>query len=392
MKSSNRLFVVVTALALFGCVTLSPVPAVAHSIDYVSTNISPAATFAGSSGNWTVNGTVTGGSNITFTLTFGIDTQGSTTTYPRTVTFGATTEVKPSGASDAVVSPATPSCTFTTSATTCPTNYTITAPTTAGTYTVKIQAATGTGGAQGLGGGSGVSITFTVAVPVASAEATTLTLSVGNGGCVVLHSSTNVSISATLVTTVGSTPVANKSISFFIDSASAGSAFTDVNGVATIAFNPSTLALGDHTVTASFAGDSLYEASGDNANLGITYVFVGFQQPINADGTSIFGGRTVSTKIRITDALNYAISNAAAHVFFAYGTPTVVGTDAEPVANTNGDTGNAMRYDYTANQYIFNWDIAGLPNGTYSIRVDLAEGSCGAAHTAVVSLQKKGSK
>jgi hypothetical protein len=51
-----------------------------------------------------------------------------------------------------------------------------------------------------------------------------------------------------------------------------------------------------------------------------------------------------------------------------------------------------MRYDPDEGQYIFNWDIAGLENGKYTIKVDLGEGSCSAAHTLVVTFKKKGSK
>ena len=49
-----------------------------------------------------------------------------------------------------------------------------------------------------------------------------------------------------------------------------------------------------------------------------------------------------------------------------------------------------MRYDFSADQYIFNWDVGSQQNGTHTIRIGLGEGSCGDPHTVVVSLKRKG--
>jgi hypothetical protein len=69
-----------------------------------------------------------------------------------------------------------------------------------------------------------------------------------------------------------------------------------------------------------------------------------------------------------------------------------VGDSAEPLANTNGDQGNLMRYDPLADQYIFNWDISGaaFANGTYKVWIDLGEGECGAQHSVILSVAKIG--
>jgi hypothetical protein len=81
-----------------------------------------------------------------------------------------------------------------------------------------------------------------------------------------------------------------------------------------------------------------------------------------------------------------------AHVFFQFGTPTVIGDASEAVSTSAATTGNLMRYDPIADQYIFNWDITGaaIGNGTYTIWIDLGEGECGTAHNVVVSIQKVG--
>lgn len=367
----------------------------AHSIDYVGMSFSPSASMVGGSGNWTVTDPVAGGSDVTFGLTFTINTMGSTTNYPRTIGFGATTAAKPAGAADATVSGLSASHTFTAATgagSTFTDSVTITAPTTPGAYTVRFSAVSGTGGSGGLGGGSGININFTVAEPSEPpCEPVPTVLNVGDM-CVLFRQTQPVDLTATL--TGGGTGVAGQSVNFSVDGTAVGQAVTDANGVATLeGVDVTGLAVGDHEVMATFAGqECTYLPTNGLGNLGVEYLFAGFQQPINADGSSAFGGRTIPVKIKIADAGGEPVTDAQAHVYFAFGTPAVVGTDAEPVANTSGDLGNVMRYDYSADQYIFNWDIAGLANGTYTIRVDLGEGQCGEQHSVTVGLKKKGSK
>jgi hypothetical protein len=355
----------------------------AYSIDYVASSISPAASFNGVSGNFTVVNPVAPGATIAFTLTYSVSTNGSTTVFPRTVTFGT------AGNEPAAVS-GLASCTFLSASTRCSNNVVIVAPATPGSYNVKIQATSGTGGGVGLGGGGGIVIGFTVAQPVVvpTIQPTRLDLTqIGNGGCA-LYRQPAVNAVANLTTTAGS-PVAYRTVTFKVNEQPVGSAVTDANGDAKLDLNAGLLSIGDHTVSAAFAGDSQYGPSGDNANLGLTYVFAGFQQPINGDGSSVFSGRVAPVKVRIRDFYTSPVTDAAAHVFFAFGTPVIVGTDAEALANTSSDLGNRMRYDLTADQYIFNWDLNNLAAGTYTVRVDLAEGRCGSAHSAIVSLGKK---
>jgi hypothetical protein len=132
---------------------------------------------------------------------------------------------------------------------------------------------------------------------------------------------------------------------------------TDSSGVATLEdVDVSGLGAGDHEVTATYSGeDCEFEPTNGLGSIGVNYLFLGFQQPINADGSSKFSGRTIPVKVKLADANGQPVTDADAHIFFALGTPTVVGTDAEPLANTNGDSGNAMRYDASANQYILTW-------------------------------------
>ena len=380
---THRTNILLAALLL----AIAGVPAAqAHSIDYVAANISPAAGMVGGSGNWSVVDPVDGGSTISFDLSFHVEVQGQTTSFPRTIGFGATTQAKPDGASDVAVS-AIPSCIFNSAASSCQTPVTLTAPSTPGGYSVKIQAASGTGGQGGLGGGNGIVISFVVADNPPAPIATSLSLSIGSGGCIVLHE-TSVTFTATL--SAEGSGLAGEEIDFTVDGLFVGSAITDLDGVASLLYDPSGLGVGDHTVGAEFVATATHLGSIKTETLGVSYLFVGFQQPINADGSSRFNGRVVPVKAKIVDAFGVPIGDATAHVYFAFGSVAVVGTDAEPVANTSGDLGNTMRWDPVAQQYVFNWDVKDLPNGTYTVRLDFGEGSCGDSHTVVLSLQRKG--
>ena len=375
-------------LAFASTVLAAALPAVglAHSIDYLASSISPAASFNGASNNFTVWSPVNPGTTIQFSLTYAITSNGNTTAWPRTVSFGATTASKPSGASDPAVSPLQ-DCTFAGMSSTCTQSVSIAAPFTAGAYSVKILPTSGTGGPSGLSSGGGIAVHFSVgAGGPASLLPTVLSLTPSQS-CLTYKNP-----EATLVTamlTSGGSGVSNKYVKLTLDGEYVGEVLTDAVGRASFQLNTASLAVGDHNLLASFEEDAQYKGSADGKTLGITYVFVGYQQPINADGSSVFGGRSIPVKIRIADSLASSVSNAEAHVYFAFGTPSIIGTEAEPVGNSTPDNGNRMRYDLLADQYVYNWDVGGLPNGTYTVRVDLNEGSCGSPHIVTLSQKRK---
>ena len=383
MKVLNTLSMVLLSAAI---------SASAHSIDYVATNISPTSTFNGGSGNFTVTNPLQPGSQISFTLSVSINTQGNTTTYPATASFTATST--PAGAVVSTIQP----CTFSSSSTTCANTVTITAPNTPGAYQVKLSSSGADAkGGGGLGGGNGIVINFTVAAaPPAQIVQILPTLSISVGTpCLALHAPTT---SLTAILTANGTPLAGKTVTFSVEGAPAGSdvtAVTDGFGVATTSFNTGLLAVGDHTVTASFAGETVgnteYLPVQNTATLSVIYNFIGFQQPINADGTSIFNGKVVPVKIKISDDLTAPVTDATANVFYTKLANNPVGSDQEAasIGSTAPDGGNTMRYDPLANQYIFNWDTSPLTNGTYRVQVGLHEGSCAIPHTVTLSLGKK---
>ena len=161
--------------------------------------------------------------------------------------------------------------------------------------------------------------------------------------------------------------VAGKTIRFTVDGIFAGDGTTDTSGAATVSYDVSTLPVGDHKIVATFDGDCDYQPVSNSNTLGVTYGVVSFQQPINADNSSVLKSvKTIPVKIIVKDANGVPVIDVEAHVFFAKYADAVLGTDAEalPLANTNGDSGNQMRLsDFTAGQYIFNWNTPDWQTG-----------------------------
>jgi hypothetical protein len=400
MKKSLKLSIL-AALLVAAC----PSAWAVYSIDYVTMSGSftstPALTQVQATGGGRVvniGDTICPGQTINFSLNYSVaGSSNATGQFPATVTFsGVTTD--PSGNPTLVVFTGFPTMhNFTGPGSTFSDSGTFIAPNTAGAYTVKILAMSGTGnGNSALNAGAGLIINFTVlscSTPPPCQPVTPLLTVADN--CAQLHQTTPVNLTATM--TSGGNPVSGKTITFTVDGNAAGSAMTDANGIATAtaSYDVSTLTLGDHDVIAHYVaptGACDYTSANGAGNLGITYGAITFQQPINADGSSIFKGGSIPVKIVVYDGTGAIVSDAVPNVFFEFGFPTVIGETSEAVSTSAATTGNLMRWDPVAMQYIFNWDITGasIGNGTYTIWIDLHEGSCGNAHTVSLSIQKVG--
>jgi hypothetical protein len=210
-----------------------------------------------------------------------------------------------------------------------------------------------------------------------------------------LYKAGNVDLAATLAELVSGNPVSGSPVDFSVDSNPIGSGLTDSLGEAMLNYNINGLSAGDHNLYAEFLGDASYNGSNDSATLGISYNFVGFQQPINADGTSIFGGRVIPVKIKITDANLQPVTDAAPTVWFTQVSPeTALGSDLEAATSVSAaDTGNIMRYDSVEDKYIYNWDASSLTNGTWYVIVELGDSdacSKGPYYATITVSKKKG--
>jgi hypothetical protein len=345
----------------------------------------------------TITSTICPDDVIPFSVNYSVTGSTGGTVLPRTVGFDLTTSAKPVGAPNVASTGFTTSHTFTTASSTFTDTGSMTAPGTLGAYTVHVGSVSGTGGSGGISGGD-IVVNFTVADCAPPCTLLNTFLTVGGPICVVFHQPTTVDLTATLKDE-NMVALSGQTIHFSVDGNFVGDALTDGSGVATISgYDVTGLSVGDHPVTVTFDGvpcpnePNGYNATNGSGNIGVTYMFLGFQQPINADGSSVFKGGVIPVKIKITDYFGVSIPDASPYVFYSGTSSYPVGTDAEPLANTNGDSGNLMRYDATAQQYIFNWDIrpTTVANGTYQVWVDLGEGSCGVPHLVTLSIQKKG--
>jgi hypothetical protein len=343
----------------------------------------------GANGHTTLNVDVNPGDAIVVSATWSVEdnsaSPGTDSTYPRTITFATVTNAPPSPAT--VTVGAIPNCALTARASTCSTSVSFTAPATLGTY--QLQVNTGSDGGANSLNTRWLQINFTVVELEVVALDTKLTV---DPQCFLLHDG-DVDLTATLEELISGDKIAGADIDFELDSVAIGTEVTDSNGVATLTHNIDSLAVGDYSLYAEFDGDTTYNPSNDSDTLGISYLFVGFGQPINGDGTSIFGGRVIPVKIKLTDAHGVPVTDATPQVeLYIYDEVLGLGTELEkPVSVSAADTGNTMRYAPEEQQYIFNWDAKSLPNGTYAVVVDLGDSpSCRAENPyAIITVAKK---
>lgn len=338
-------------------------------------SVASSTSLAGASGNrnLTLTDPIVGAKPVTVQATWSIGAGATprTTTYPKNgVNFTATTTAGTS-VGPITVDPAT--CDFAGASATCSTTASFTTPNVTDTIQVKVTPGNTGSGNSGLSNGSHLFVNFSVIQQVAKLDTVT---SLTDPVCAP-YKGGQVTLPAKLTELAGGLPVTGRSVDFAVDSAPAGSATTGVDGFANLAFNVDSLTAGDHALYAEFLGDDTYNGSNDGATLGITYNFVGFQPPINPEGNSIFnGGRVVPVKIKLVDANLNPVTDAKPTVWIYQWSPsTGLGEVLEtPTSVSSADTGNTMRYSPTDQQYIYNWDLDSLANGTYAVVVELGDG------------------
>ena len=117
------------------------------------------------------------------------------------------------------------------------------------------------------------------------------------------------------------------------------------------------------------------------------YVFGGYLQPVNPDGSSIFRrGNAVPFKFRLTDCGGAVVSTATARIHVFFYSNGVVGTEVEDVGSVgSANTDNQYRYDPTGQQYIYNLSTLILrSNTTYLVRTTLDDGT---EHDVLISIR-----
>jgi hypothetical protein len=355
-------------------------------IKIVGTSSSPAGVSNpnGQEQNWFVDSAVASGATFAVNVSVSIDVNGNTAVpYPRTISLGQ-------GPGGSGTLGAISDCVFTSSATSCTRTLAVTAPVTPGTYLIKVDVSGGASPQSGLLSGNGLNIHYDVSAPPANCNAVGTSLSVD--ALHVIYHQPSVTLSATLTRTSDQTALAGQTIRFDIGGNPVGTGTTGSDGTATYVLDTSLIPVGNYTINAFFDGIPCeFNASSNSATLCVTYATVTFRPPIDPTGPALFRSvKTIPVKIIVTDYWGIAVTDAQAYVFFAkYSSSTTTDVDApaDPLANTNGDNGNMMRF--SDGQYIFNWNTTGLTDGKYRITIVLGEGSCADPHTADVTFKRK---
>jgi hypothetical protein len=107
------------------------------------------------------------------------------------------------------------------------------------------------------------------------------------------------------------------------------------------------------------------------------YVFGGFQQPVNADGSSVFkSGRIIPVKIIIRNGNGQSIPTATVTISVYKITDAIQGTKEEVLGDSSGNANsdNLFRYDDLSGQYIFNLSTKGSSKGTYQVDAEADNG------------------
>jgi hypothetical protein len=150
---------------------------------------------------------------------------------------------------------------------------------------------------------------------------------------------------------------------------------TDLGGVALsggiAALTTTGLTAGNHVIQARYGGDTTFLPSLDSIAVSDHYKFSGFLAPLDSNMAMALN-RTVPIKFQMTD----------------YNGKYFTSLSAVQSLVVPGGTLSPPRYDATANQFIANWQTKGLPAGTYTITLALADGT---TYTKLVTLSKNGS-
>ncbi|MBI3597607.1 MAG: PxKF domain-containing protein [Nitrospirae bacterium] len=135
------------------------------------------------------------------------------------------------------------------------------------------------------------------------------------------------------------------------------------------------------------ATDVAGNSSTKTVSFSVTYNFIGFLDPINSDGSSIFKlGSTVPIKYQLTDCNGLAVTTAVGTLAVFKITDAVLGTVVEVSTDSSGTANTDNLFRYSAPNYIYNLGTKPYSQGTYRLQATLDDGTI---HTINISLKSK---
>jgi hypothetical protein len=139
------------------------------------------------------------------------------------------------------------------------------------------------------------------------------------------------------------------------------------------------LGVNAHSIAALYSGDASYLNSAAALVQQVQYRFGGFLAPLNSN--LAFGlNRTIPVKFQLSDANSRPVSSLSAVISLQ-----VLNAQGADVLSYAGNT--TLRYDASANQWVANWQTKGLPAGSYTVQLQLNDGT---TYTKAVSLSANG--